>query len=257
MISKSTEKLIRSLEHKKYRMQHGLFVAEGRKTVLDLMRRYEPVRVFSTRADDEAETVTAEELRRLSLLQHPQDMLALFRLPRYEQTPEECRGRFLSRPHTISDDLCLALDGIQDPGNLGTIIRTADWFGISDIICSRDTADAFAPKVVQASMGSLARVSLTYTDLSGFLATLDTGIRVYGTFPDGSNIYRQRLHGNGIIVMGNEGKGISDAVQQRVTERLSIPSYAPSHGDSLNVAIATAVVCAEFRRQASQPAPLS
>ena len=143
---------------------------------------------------------------------------------------------------------------MQDPGNLGTIIRTSDWFGIRQIICSPGTADAFSPKVVQATMGSIARVSVNYTDLPSFLAQLPAGTPVYGTFLEGENIYRHPLSPNGLIIMGNEGKGISPAVSRFVTEKLFIPPYPANAttGESLNVAIATAITCAEFRRRAFQ-----
>jgi len=144
----------------------------------------------------------------------------------------------------------LALDGIQDPGNLGTIIRIADWFGIETIYCSEDTADAYSPKVVQATMGSLAHVHIIYTDLLQLFETLPPSYPVYGTLLDGDDIYQQPLTPNGIIVMGNEGNGISEAVRQKVNRRLLIPSFnAGDRAESLNVAIATAITCSEFRRR--------
>jgi TrmH family RNA methyltransferase len=146
--------------------------------------------------------------------------------------------------------LSIALDGVQDPGNLGTIIRIADWFGISDIICSEDTVDAWNPKVVQATMGSIARVNIIYTNLLSFLDSLLTDYPVYGTLLDGENIYTQQLTKEGLIVMGNEGNGISEAVRQRVNRRLLIPDFHDGEtADSLNVAIATAITCSEFRRR--------
>jgi len=153
-------------------------------------------------------------------------------------------------PSTASDDLVLCLDGVQDPGNLGTIIRTADWFGIKHIVCSQQTVDAFSPKVVQATMGSIARVSVHYTDLTSFLTSLPEGTPVYGTFLDGKNLYHEQLKPNGVIIMGNEGNGISAEIARHVTHRLLIPPY-PADSDtaeSLNVSIATAIICAEFRR---------
>jgi TrmH family RNA methyltransferase len=146
--------------------------------------------------------------------------------------------------------LSIALDGVQDPGNLGTIIRIADWFGISDIICSEDTVDAWNPKVVQATMGSIARVNIIYTNLPSFLDSLPTDFPVYGTLLDGENIYTQQLTKEGLIVMGNEGNGISTEIRPLVGRRLFIPSYHPADtAESLNVAIATAITCAEFRRR--------
>ncbi len=243
MISKNQVKLIRQLEQKKYRQREGLFVAEGPKVVGDLMRRWQPATVFAT--DDytpptamEVQRVTADELRRISLLQHPQQVLALFPLPNVQ------RSTF-----NVQRSIMLALDGVQDPGNLGTIIRIADWFGIDDIVCSEDTADAWNPKVVQATMGSIARVNISYTNLPALLDRLPADTPVYGTLLDGDNIYSQPLSARGIIVMGNEGNGLSAEVRRRVTHRLLIPSFREGDGaESLNVAVATAIVCSEFRR---------
>lgn len=248
MISKGLISLVRSLEHKKHRLREGLFVAEGPKVVGDLLQRFTPACIIATaEARDVARgigddcrfiEVTADELRRLSFLQHPQQVMSLFRLPP-------------AAPAASHSDLTLALDGVQDPGNVGTIIRTADWFGIDTIVCSPDTADAYAPKVVQATMGSLARVSVVYTDLPSYLRrsrAAGDATRVYGTFLRGDDIFRCDLSGGGIIVVGNEGKGISADVEQTVTHRLTIPGHGAAHGDSLNVAIATAIVCAAFRR---------
>ena len=149
--------------------------------------------------------------------------------------------------------LALALDGVQDPGNLGTIIRIADWFGISTLICSDDTVDAWNPKVVQATMGSLSRVNIIYTSLPALLDRLPGDYPVYGTFLDGKNIYAEPLTPGGLIIMGNEGNGISDEVRQRVNRRLLIPDFHQGEtADSLNVAIATAITCSEFRRRGSQ-----
>ena len=151
-----------------------------------------------------------------------------------------------------AQSLCLALDGIQDPGNLGTIIRLADWFGIEHIYCSSNTVDAYSPKVVQASMGGLARVNLYYGSLTDLISSLDNDVPVYGTFLNGENIYRQSLSQHGLIIMGNEGNGVSPEVEAFITRRLYIPNYPMERetSESLNVAVATAIVCAEFRRQA-------
>ncbi len=243
MISKNQLKYIRQLEQKKYRRREGVFVAEGTKVVGDLLLRYRPEAVFAT-ADWQApagitpQLVTDDELRRISFLQHPQQVLALFPLP------ANCK------PSTLNLELSIALDGVQDPGNLGTIIRIADWFGISTIICSEDTVDAWNPKVVQATMGSIARVNIIYYNLSDFLDTLPADFPVYGTFLDGENIYTQQLTPDGLIIMGNEGNGISEAVRTKVNRRLLIPDFhqGPT-ADSLNVAIATAITCSEFRRR--------
>ena len=255
-ISKNQIKFIRQLEQKKFRRREGLFVAEGTKVVGDLLAHYQPHTVFATddwlkgHASENCHLssviteVTDEELRRLSFLQHPQQVLALFPIPLPTDIP------LTSYLSPLTSNLSLALDGIQDPGNLGTIIRIADWFGIEQIICSEDTVDAWNPKVVQATMGSLARVNIIYNNLLEFLDTLPADYPVYGTLLDGDNIYTQPLTPHGLIVMGNEGNGISPEIRQKVNRRLFIPSYhTDDTAESLNVAIATAVTCAEFRRR--------
>ena len=254
MISKNQIKFIRQLELKKFRRRKGLFVAEGPKVVGDLMKHYRPEAVFATQEwasignqEIGCTIVTSDELRRISFLQHPQQVVALFPIP--EETTDG---------GPTNDKLSLALDGIQDPGNLGTIIRIADWFGIEDIYCSEDTADAYNPKVVQATMGSLAHVHIIYTDLPTLLDGLTSDYPIYGTLLDGQDIYRQPLSQQGIIVMGNEGNGISEAVRQRVNCRLLIPSFHQGDtAESLNVAIATAITCSEFRRRAQEKCPAS
>ena len=259
-ISKNQIKFIRQLEQKKFRRREGLFVAEGTKVVGDLLAHYQPHSLFATPdwlvSNSVPETVLStvpelvegqdgpivtevspEELSRISFQQHPQQVLALFPIP--------------SHPFTFSPlHLFLALDGIQDPGNLGTIIRIADWFGIQTIFCSEDTVDAWNPKVVQATMGSIARVNIIYTSLVELIDTLPDDYPVYGTLLDGDNIYTQPLTPHGLIVMGNEGNGISPEIRQKVNRRLLIPSYRNDDtAESLNVAIATAITCAEFRRR--------
>ena len=241
MISKNQQKLIRQLEKKKFRQREGLFVAEGPKVVGDLIRSgIKPQALCATDQYEQEQgnysLVTAEELQRVSFLQHPQQVLGLFPLPEpVMELPQQGR-------------LYLALDGVQDPGNMGTIIRLADWFGIDTIYCSDDTADAWSPKVVQATMGSIARVKVVYTDLVALLH--DTTLPIYGTLLDGTDIYREELSKDGIIVMGNEGNGISPEVRQLVTRRLLIPPFRQGDtAESLNVAIATAITCSEFRRR--------
>jgi TrmH family RNA methyltransferase len=247
MISKNQLKFVRQLEQKKYRRREGLFVAEGTKVVGDLLDRYTPHSVFAT-ADWQApkgitpQIVTPDELQRLSFQQHPQQVLALFPL-------SSINSETVAIPKLV-EGLSLALDGVQDPGNLGTIIRIADWFGIDTLICSPDTADAWNPKVVQATMGSIARVNIFYSVLPALLDTLPKDFPVYGTFLDGRDIYTEPLSPSGLIIMGNEGNGISDAVRQRVSHRLLIPDFHQGNtADSLNVAIATAITCSEFRRR--------
>ena len=260
MISKNQIKYIRQLELKKYRKREGVFVAEGPKVVGDLLRRYEPVAVYATeewrkesgvRSQEEGDRrkvteITDDELRRISFLQHPQQVLALFPLPGTSGTAA-ANSQFL----ILNSQLSLALDGVQDPGNLGTIIRIADWFGIDTIYCSEDTADAYSPKVVQATMGSIAHVNIIYLDLTKLFDALPPSYPVYGTLLDGEDIYQQPLSQEGIIVMGNEGNGISEPIRQKVNRRLLIPRFREGDSaESLNVAIATAITCSEFRRRA-------
>ena len=246
MISKNQVKYIHQLEQKKYRKREGLFVAEGTKVVGDLLKYHKPEALFATdewKAPDGISytIVTEEELRRISFLQHPQQVLGLFPIP-----PQTTATNF-------GGALVLALDGVQDPGNLGTIIRIADWFGIETIICSEDTADAWNPKVIQATMGSIARVNIIYTNLLDFLDTLPPDFPIYGTLLNGENIYTQPLSEEGLIIMGNEGNGISEAVRTKINRKLLIPDFHQGEtADSLNVAIATAITCSEFRRRRAQ-----
>ena len=237
MISKNQIKFVRQLEQKKYRKKEGLFVAEGPKVVGDLLRAgFKAHTIFATSEWDSQgqifQEVSDEELRRVSFLQHPQRVLALFFIPT-ESVP------------SVSS-LSLALDDVQDPGNLGTIIRIADWFGIDTIYCSENTADAWSPKVVQATMGSIARVNIIYIDLQELISKAQ--VPVYGTLLDGQDIYTQELSKEGIIVMGNEGNGISAPIRKLINRRLLIPQFHEGP-ESLNVAIATAITCSEFRRR--------
>lgn len=251
MLSKKRIKLIKSLEYRKFRKAHQLFLAEGNKTVTDLLEsRFNILTLIGTQeflsenngiADSGIEIieVTPEEIKAVSLLRQPQQAIALCALP--------------EEPATLPDpasQLVLCLDNIQDPGNLGTIVRIADWFGIGNIICSPDTADVYSPKCIQATMGSISRVGIFYQPLPAYLETLHKrNIIVSGTFLDGENIYTADLPENGVIIMGNEGKGISAGTAGFITKRLHIPSFNadPGHAESLNVAVATAVVCSEFR----------
>lgn len=246
MISKAKIKYIHSLEQKKNRMQEKAFVAEGPKVVGDLLKMMHAKLIVKTftqeinnAGDAEIIEVTEEELRKVSFLKHPQEILAVF--PIIEASN--------ARPNLSS--LSLALDGIQDPGNLGTIIRIADWFGIDHIYCSIDTADIYNPKVIQATMGSLARVNIEYTDLQALIQTFPVDYPIYGTLLDGKNIYKENLTKEGLIVMGNEGNGISQEIRNKVNHKLLIPNYPQGRDttDSLNVAIATAITCNEFRRR--------
>ena len=234
-VSKSQIKLIRSLQQKKQRDLTGLFVAEGRKTVEELRKAFS-LELLVTEAD-----ATPVEIEQMSAMRTPQGVIGVFR-----QRPDS------DAFHPSKDELVLALDGIQDPGNLGTIIRTADWFGVRHIVCSRDTADCYNPKVVQATMGALARVQLHYTGLETTPAeAAAAGISIYGTLLDGRDLYSETLTAGGIVVMGNEGNGISRNIRNLIGCPLRIPSYPTGEdtSESLNVAVATAVTLAEFRRR--------
>lgn len=248
MISKNKIKFIQSLEQKKNRTSNRCFIAEGNKLVQDTIGHFHCKSVIATKEwigshdgiqADEIICTTNEEIRKASLLKSPQEVLAI-----YEQPQHILNTEFLK------SSLSIVLDTVQDPGNLGTIVRIADWFGITDIICSPDSADIYNPKTVQATMGAIARVKVHYTPLDTFLSTVE-GIPVYGTFLDGQNMYDTPLSPNGIIIMGNEGNGISSGLESFIDHRLYIPSYPPQRetSESLNVAIATAIVCAEFRRR--------
>lgn len=249
MISRNLAKYIHSLELKKNRKKEKAFVAEGGKIVEELLPHFQPLVILGLSSWMDAQawdsispceryTVTHEELERVSFLQHPQQVIAVFALPDAPASFE-----------IANNQLYLALDGVQDPGNMGTIIRIADWYGIKTIICSETTADAYNPKVVQASMGSIARVRMIYTPLQPLLSSLPQHYPVYGTLLHGENIYTTQLTKHGIIVMGNEGNGIGKETQQHITRSLTIPRFNADEGpESLNVAIATAIVCSEFRR---------
>ena len=262
MISKNKIKYIRSLELKKNRNKEGKFVAEGHKVVDDLLALQPADLIVATPAwlhgkqiadATEVIEVTDEELKKVSFLQHPQQVLAVFKQQVIRGLGDtHSQEAFMAEVTAkASTQLSLALDGVQDPGNLGTIIRIADWFGIEDIYCSEDTADVYNPKVVQATMGSIARVHIHYVNLLQMIQSLPDGTPVYGTLLDGNNIYQQPLEHHGIIVMGNEGKGISPALAEKVNHRLLIPNFPEGRptADSLNVAIATAITCSEFRRR--------
>lgn len=255
-VTKQNIKDVHALNLKKHRDAAHAFVAEGPKVVTDLLPLMHCKTLYATQPflDDLpskllqnvglVEVIDKKTLERLSLLCAPRDALAVFEKPQAEGVTDE----LLALPR---QSLCLALDAVQDPGNLGTIVRLADWFGIEHIFASIDTADVFAPKVVQATMGAIGRVRVHYCNLPEMLKRLD-GVPVYGTFLDGTDLYAETLTPTGLVVMGNEGRGISAEVEACVNKRLYIPPYPAGRAtsESLNVAIATAVVCAEFRRGA-------
>ena len=246
-MTKSEIQLIRSLADKRGRTEQGLFVAEGEKLIGELRASQWRIRkIFALEGvfdGPEVETVAVRDMERLSLLKTANNSLAIVEIPRRSFRTDDLAGR-----------LSLALDEVRNPGNLGTIIRLADWFGIRDIVCSEDSADCFNPKVIQATMGAILRVRVHYTDLPTALAlAASRAIPIYGTFLEGENLYEAPLTEAGIVVMGNEGHGISAAVARNVTHKLLIPPYPADRrgSESLNVAMATGIVCAEFRRRAA------
>jgi TrmH family RNA methyltransferase len=246
-LNASEIKWIKSLSQKKFRDEYGLFLVEGRKMVEELLcSSFVTQRVITTQPLDfpvpgrPLEHVNAAIMARLSALKTPPTVLAVAEKP----VTSKC-------PLPGKDELLLALDNIQDPGNLGTIIRLADWFGIRRIVCSPGTADCYNPKVVQATMGAIFRVNVHYTALPEFLQQVKKSTAVYGAFLDGGNVYQKRLAPGGVLVVGNEGNGISPEAAEAVSERLFIPPFPAGAvtSESLNVAVSTAILCAEFRRR--------
>jgi RNA methyltransferase, TrmH family len=255
MLSRNKVRYINSLTLKKQREKNRQFIAEGSKLVLDLLdsdhqvceifatsdwigkysSRLQPGKIFPT-------PVTEDELSKITSLSTPSPVLAIVSIPETD-----------IKPGSYAGGLVLVLDGIRDPGNLGTIIRIADWFGINAVVCSETTVDLYNPKVVQATMGSIARVPVHYTDLADFLSGVPPSIRIYGSFLEGENIYSRDLAREGIIIIGNESKGISGDVAKFVTDKLHIPSFSSrgesaTHVESLNASVATAILCSEFKR---------
>ena len=239
-LSKKQIKWVRSLQQKKQRDAEGVFVAEGHKCVEELRGAFELVLMVTP------DNATEVEIAQMSNLRTPQGVIGVFR-----RRSDEAKGE---RREARGEELIIALDGVQDPGNLGTIIRTCDWFGVHDIYCSMDTADCYNPKVVQATMGALARVRVHYINLKKWLEEVQkAGVPVYGTLLEGGNMYEKGAitdKSKGVIIMGNEGNGISPEIRQLITHPIRIPSYPADAetSESLNVGIATAIVLAEFRR---------
>lgn len=238
MVSKSQIKLITSLQQKKYRLHHQLFVAEGKKTINELLNsHFELYTLFTTEpfnsnAKDEI-LITEKELKKISFLKSPNKSLAIFKIP--------------TKTLQIEEELVLALDNIRDPGNLGTIIRLCDWFGVKNLLCSKSSVDCYNPKVIQASMGSITRVNVHYVDLYKFIK--DTDLPVFGAYMDGENVYKSNLPNKGVLIMGNEANGISEPIEQLISKRISIPQFGSSQNtESLNVATATAILLSEFKR---------
>jgi TrmH family RNA methyltransferase len=240
MVSKNQIKRITSLQQKKFRKQEQLFFVEGVKGVQELLdSNFELLELYTTNtelfavASNKVCEVTNAELEKISALTTPNSCLALFKIPEVNSFEEK--------------GLILAVDDVRDPGNLGTIIRLCDWFGIKTLYCSEESVDVYNPKVIQATMGSVSRVNVVYGDLSQFLSK--TQLPVFGTFMDGKNIYQESLPIEGIIVMGNEANGISKPIEELVSHRIAIPRFGDLRAtESLNVATATAIVLSEFKR---------
>ncbi len=242
-MTKAEIQLIKSLGDKRARTETGLFVAEGKKLVHELLESDLPVRkVYFTEdafdAAEDTERISSKDMERISHMKTPTECLALVEIPEYGFDASTLKGH-----------LTIALDEVQNPGNIGTVIRLADWFGIENVICSENTADCFNPKVVQATMGAITRVRVYYGNLANMLSAAK--VPVYGTFLEGDNIYEAKLSTEGIIVLGNEGKGISGGIANLVSRKLFIPPYPAGRqgSESLNVATAAAIVCSEFRRR--------
>ena len=237
-LSNNHQKLITSLSQKKYRQKHQLFIAEGVKVIEEFLKSsYEVEILFSTDPYfsflDCFVQVTNQELKKISSLKTPNKVLALFKIP--------------SEKKVNSSGLIVALDTINDPGNLGTIIRLCDWFGVEQLVCSKETVDCYNTKVVQASMGSLTRVSTSYLNLPEYLKTVS--IPIYIADMNGVNIHKTKLPTSAVLVMGNEANGISDTLKSLISNKISIPRYGDSvQVESLNVATATAILLNEFRR---------
>jgi len=248
MLSKAQIKFINSLHNKKYRYLNKMFIAEGGKIVLDFIKHgftaeyiaATPKWLKDNAIDRGISFIESDEkeLKKCSALSNPTNVIGVFHFPEI-------------RPYDVENSLSILLDDIQDPGNLGTIIRTADWFGVKNIFCSKGTVDVYNPKVIQATMGAIAGVCINYCDLNELIKKHSSvDFPIYGTFMEGNNIYSDNLSQKGFIVMGNEGKGVSSDIQQLITTKLTIPSYNPTEtiSESLNVAVATSIICSEFQR---------
>jgi len=245
MLSKSQISLLKSLHHKKFRSGHGMFLVEGYKSVIDFINSAYPIEaIYHTSAIDPKllklsrkmnfVEISLNDLEKISTLKSPQEVIALVKIPQWPVLSEQI----------LRQKFSIVLDGIQDPGNMGTIIRTADWFGIQHIICSEDTVDVYNPKVVQATMGSIAHVNLYYTDLETFLPQVK--LPIFGALLDGENIYHTDFGNEGLLIMGNEGNGVRQSIIKLIEHAVTIPRSG--NAESLNVGIATAIFCSEIKR---------
>ena len=240
MLSKSQIKLVNSLKHKKFRQKHQLFIVEGVKVIKEILKSnlevealFATVDLFSFNSEN-FYLISETDLAKISALSTPQVALALVNIPNNNINVHQ------------QNSLTVALDGVRDPGNLGTIIRLCDWFDVSTLICSPDTVDCYNPKVVQATMGSLVRVDVVYEDLNKVLT--QTNLPIYGAFMNAEPIYSTHLERNGILVMGNEANGISAEIENLITHKISIPKFGSAEVESLNVATATSIMLSEFKR---------
>jgi len=239
MVVKSQIKFIKNLQQKKYRTQNKLFVVEGIKTVKELLESTLKVyKIYVTDStvlgqnDDFVELISEGDLKKMSGLSTPNKVLGVFHFPVPEQID--------------FSDWVIALDDVRDPGNMGTIIRLCDWFGITNLICSPNSVDCYNPKVLQATMGSISRVNIVYEDLQRIFGQIDNP--VYGAFMDGTVVYKEQFPKKGVLVMGNEANGVSEAIENLVDKKISIPQFGPKTAESLNVATATAILLNEIRR---------
>jgi RNA methyltransferase, TrmH family len=254
MISKNRIKFITSLQKKKAREDEGLYIIEGDKLVKEFLSAKVPVKILAAKPEflqsipveltstiNEIDSITYEELKQISTLKTPHNAVAVVYMPMKVMDPDK-----------ILKEFCVALDFVQDPGNLGTIIRAAGWFGIRNIVCSKECVDVYNPKVVQASMGALLHVNVFYTELKDFFAVAaKKKVPVFGTLLEGSSIYEHKLDNKGIILLGNESKGISEELLPFITDKIRIPKYSSAREgiDSLNVGMAASVVFSEFLRK--------
>jgi len=246
MLSKSQISLLKSLQHKKFRIEHGFFLVEGIKSVKEFIdSAYQIEAIYHTYTFDpnllklsrkiNFQGISLNDLEKISTLKTPQDIVALVKIPEWPVLTQAI----------LKQKFSIVLDGIQDPGNMGTIIRTADWFGIKHIICSEDTVDVYNPKVIQATMGSLSRINVYYIDLQPFLSQIN--MPAFGALLDGTNIYQTNFGDEGLIVMGNEGNGLRPEIVKLVHKAITIPRVGKA--ESLNVGIATAIFCSEINRK--------
>ena len=244
MISKNQIKLITSLQLKKYRIEHQLFIAEGVKVIQELLQSnfelehlYVTNTVFEEVNSTQKTTLTEQDMNKITALNSPSSCLAIFIIPKTTQI--------------VTTGLIVALDDIRDPGNLGTIIRLCDWFGVKQLLCSAETVDVYSPKVIQSTMGSISRVNVNYVNLDTYIS--QSLLPVYGTFMNGDNIYKTNLPKEAILILGNEANGISEGLKNHIKNKIAIPRFGDvQQTESLNVATATAIFLSEFRRSINE-----